>query len=180
MYLRERYTQKTKNKTIRLLSVFVASLCLSNFGSSLAKYELDTSGFISVTIAKWNVSLNGETLTGRDEISNCIMLIPTENYDPDNPYMPKPGTKGYFEVELNPAGTEVSFEYKLTFDSTNFPTGFSVAPNSAATGSFNLGNKNIFTSSDAKTIKFDWTWVNGIYPAAIYKVAVIVELKQIV
>ena len=77
---------------------------------------LETKNKMSVnpSIAKWNVLINGTDIKSGDNF-----IVDTVNIDSsDNVLGGKiaPGTKGYFDIVINPTDTETSILYSITFD----------------------------------------------------------------
>ena len=65
-------------------------------------------------VAKWNVLINGTDIKSGDNF-----IVDTVNIDSsDNVLGGKiaPGTKGYFDIVINPTDTETSILYSITFD----------------------------------------------------------------
>lgn len=196
MTLKQRYAIKNKKRWRQF--IFIYSILVIFFGmySSLAKYERASEGYIKIAVADWKIKLNGKELTGSSNtLTDSITLTPTTNIDASDPTKIKPGQEGYFDIEINPAGTEVSFEYQVTLDLVNskLPTHFSILsyslndgaptilpPDNVLNGSVSLGDKNIFEKdSDKQTIRYYWKWDDGDGEGITYTIVANVEVKQI-
>lgn len=121
MNLSERYKARHTERLKRFL-LFYSFLALFLFSyNTLARYTTFSTGTATADVAKWRVQINNiEISNDIQEISNVIELVPSsETKTTGN--MLAPGQSGYFDIAINPAGTEVSLEYTITIDTTNIP-----------------------------------------------------------
>lgn len=196
MTLRERYTLKKKANIGTIGLFFLCFFVFFLLCFSIAKYEKDFSGNTNIDLANWEIAINDRKLTSSEsELTNCIRLIPTTNIDESNPNKVKSGQTGYFDITINPAGTEVSFEYKITIDETKsiFPNKFvissysinngesvSLASDKTMSANVLLNGKDGFTNDDAQLIRYSWDWAAGDDDDIDYSIVIKVELKQII
>ncbi len=193
MTLKEKYTIKNKKRAKQFIIFYSFLVIFFILYSSFARYEKASEGYIKATIANWKIALNGEELTSdNNTIENKITLIPTINIDENEPTKIKSGQAGYFDIEIDPTDTEVSFWYQITLDLTNIPSNLNITSYSINDGAISdlpntnlvsstvsLEGKNIFTSSDKQTIKFFWNWPSGDYEEEEYTINANVEVKQV-
>lgn len=194
MTLKEKYTIKNGNKSRIKQFIFICSIVVLFFllYSSFARYEHISEGYAKVELANWKFMLNGQNLTSiQSELPDTITLIPTTNIDENNPSKIKPGQTGYFDIEINPTDTEVSFEYKITIDTSKLPQTLTINSYSINDGeeielsaekkinnTVFLEGKNIFTSNDTQKIRCFWSWTGDSTDAEVGTVVVNVELEQ--
>lgn len=94
-----------------LLQVFV---WVDTFGL----FEIDVEAPSSVDLAAWQIKVNTQDITG----DFASFTIPMINWDSNNNVMPgraAPGSSAYFEIFIDPSGTEVSIEYEIAMDFAN-------------------------------------------------------------
>lgn len=195
MTLKEKYTLKSKKRTRQFIFFYSILVIFFVLDLSFAKYEMTSEGYTKVTVANWKIALNGQELSSNNNtLTNIITLIPTTNIDDTDPTKIKPKQSGYFDIEIDPTGTEVSFLYQITLDLTNsiLPNNFNITSYSIndeivtdlpdtnlVSNTVFLGDKNIFTANDKQIIRFFWSWTNGDYEEKKYTINANVEVKQI-
>lgn len=102
--------KRTNKRLINFLwfYIIISTLLISayTFSSYVAKVEQEGV----MKIAKFNVKVND-----KDILENKEFIVNLNSNS--NAYNEKlfPGTSGYFNLEINPAGTEVSLEYEFRF-----------------------------------------------------------------
>ncbi len=117
-----------QSKTLRRISVAIVAVLLitmSVLSVTLAKYTTTFTGTDSLTIAKWDVDVNGTT-AGKDTNQFTLNLVPTTtNYNhvasDTNGLMLAPGASGQFEVEITNE-SNVDVEYTMSFTAATKPT----------------------------------------------------------
>lgn len=195
MTLKEKYTTKNKKRIKQFIVFYSILVIFLVIYSSFAKYDTTLDGHTNIAIANWKIVLNGQELTNSNNtLTNKIVLTPETNIDETDPTKIKPEQTGYFDIEINPADTEVSFVYQITLDTQNseLPETFKIktysinneAPVSLpdtniVNNTVYLGGKNIFTSADTQTIRFYWSWESGDYVEQKYTLIANVEVKQV-
>ena len=126
MNLNERYKARHTKRLKRFLS-FYSFLALFLFSyNTLARYTAFSTNTVTTRVAKWIIKINNlEIANDTQEFSNIIELVPsTETKTTDNKLAP--GQSGYFDIVINPAGTEVALEYTITLGTANIPTGITL------------------------------------------------------
>ncbi len=126
MNLNERYKARHTKRLKRFLS-FYSFLALFLFSyNTLARYTVFSTNTVNTHVAKWIIKINNlEIANDTQEVSNIIELVPsTETKTKDNKLAP--GQSGYFDIAINPAGTEVALEYTINLDIANIPTGITL------------------------------------------------------
>lgn len=120
MTLKEHYRVRKKFniKLYAMIFIFLAIAVseiytLSSYGSS----SLIGS---SITAANWNISVNGEHVT-----NNTTQINSTTKMIPDDPNETgfAAGDTGYFDIVINPSGTEVAVQFDISIDLSHLPAG---------------------------------------------------------
>lgn len=205
MTLKEKYTIKNKKRIKQFIFLYSILVIFFVMYSTLAKYEDTSEGYTKIAVANWKIALNGKELTSSSNtLTDSIILIPTtdENgndlttdIDENTPIKIKPGQTGYFDIEIDPTGTEVSFSYQVSLDLTNsvLPNGLNISTYSLDGGvtsntlpedntlknTVSLGNNDIFTDSDIQRIRYYWNWESDEGGDTAYTIIANVELKQV-
>ena len=94
-----------------LLQVFV---WVDTFGL----FEIAVEAPSAVDLAAWQIKVNTQDISG--EFTS--FMIPSINWQANNNVMPgkaAPGNTAYFEILIDPRGTEVSIEYEISMDFAN-------------------------------------------------------------
>lgn len=100
----------------RILSyLFVFLLLISSFyliQSTYAKYKKKVEQGVQLSLARWNIILNNQSIAGKTTVSSDV--VP---YFEANEYMAEnvlaPGATGYFDIEIDATDVDVSFNYLL-------------------------------------------------------------------
>ena len=160
--------KKYKLKRIRNFLIFYMFICILFVASyTLSRYVETTEGTSGLEIAKFNVTVNDINVTeGNPFILNYKDITDTSEKI-------APNTKGYFELKINPIGTEVSLEYEFNFDLRGIPKEFKLTyftiNDSEEHHDITEGNiikndlllsdkKNGFTEDEKINIKVYWDW----------------------
>ncbi len=120
-------------------------------------------------LAKFNVLVNNKNITS-DEAFDLVLS------NNENTYNNKiaPNQNGYFEIEIDPTGTEVSLQYNFLFNLTdldseikltNYEINGNVYPieDNIISGDLLLPSTGkAFTESDKLNIKINWEWTKEI------------------
>lgn len=162
---------KRKNNIIFLFFFLIISIAIIKLiDQTRAKYNSLASGSGIVQIANWNININGENiLTNQSTISNDLNLI-IDNLPSDG--IIRNGDTGYFDIVINPTGTEVSADYEidLSFSKSNsnstdmkfthysFDNGTNKTElqNNTITGTFSLNDLN------PVTCRVYWEWTGNV------------------
>lgn len=173
MNLKLRYKSRGKRKIIRFLVYYSFLAFLLIMYSTFAQYTTVVEGTPKTQVANWNVKINDIDITKENTFTNLIELIPAG--DTQTTYKKKlaPGQTGYFEIIINPEGTDVATQYNIDFDTSNLPKGIiltnyeiiedNISSNfingTSIEGEINLNNTNqSLSESDKKTVRIYWKW----------------------
>lgn len=189
MTLKEKYMVRNKKRLKYYIFMYSILVLLFTLYTTLAKYENFSEGTTKISLANWKITLNGKELLE----NNTLDLI--EFKDSNNAEKIGPGQTGYFDIEINPANTEVSFWYKITIDLANskLPSGMNITDYSVDEGitknplidnSINdtilLNGKEVFTDDDIQKIRIFWSWEGEAdIEDNAYTINVKVDLKQV-
>ncbi len=110
---------KVRNKIRVLISIIAIILLVLIIRSTYSKYANSAVGSLLNRVSNWVIKVNGENITLADNPAE-ILIGPDEfvwNWD-DVAHVKKPkvapGMVGSFYLEIDPAGTQVSFEYDIS------------------------------------------------------------------
>jgi len=81
-------------------------------------FESNTSTDVSSNIAKWQILVNNSNVTGETNTFN----ISNVNWETNSGVIPgkaAPGLSAYFEIIIDPTGSEVAIEYEIFLDFLN-------------------------------------------------------------
>ena len=108
-----------RNKIRVLISIVAIVLLVLIIRSTYSKYANSAAGSLINRVSNWVIKVNGEDITLADNPAQ-IVIGPDEfvwNWD-DVSHVKKPkvapGMIGSFYLEIDPAGTQVSFEYDIS------------------------------------------------------------------
>ena len=103
-------------KSILVLVVFIlVVLTAYSITGTYSRYATAVSGEGTATAAAWIIQVNEEDITStKQTLANKIELNPIQ--DPEYVANGKmaPGYGGYFDIAINPTGTEVAFSYDVS------------------------------------------------------------------
>lgn len=166
---------KTK-KTKRLLwataifFVFITIIIITN--ESYALLETISSGNAEVNTGGWTIKLNEKNIssgvTERFTLNN--ITYDNSNTNIDEKYI-APGKSGYFDIILDPTGTEVaiSYEIKVNLEDTNYPSNIKFSVEELNSSSNITSENNTFTGvisleevtkSKTITLRLHLNWEN--------------------
>lgn len=126
-----------------ILFLFGIFICLLMFFSVqiYAKYLTSVSANTGINIANWNISVNEKSIKDSSDISSVIVPVFTGN-EHISPGVIAPTAEGYFDLNLDFTGINVSFAYEIEVSSAE---GSSI-PDLVSTG---------FSIDDGEKINFD-------------------------
>ena len=125
MTLNEKYRIHNRKKSYKSILIYVILFLAFFISNSFARYSTMNNTVIGVDVANWNIKINGIDISQNENtIHNEIELIVTENETQDK--LIEAGQSGYFDIEINPADTEVSIAYKIILDTSNLPDGINL------------------------------------------------------
>ncbi len=143
-----------------------------------SRYTGSISGDSEVTAAAWSIKVNNDTLGNSPQtFTNDIEVTPTANANVASGKV-APGSTGSFEIEIDPTGTEVSYQYDITIDSTgsSVPDGMTISGYKVNDGAQQTGTTisnsvalstatgtagKVFGASDVQTITVYLTWADS-------------------
>ena len=102
-----------------VIGIIAITVSLTVYTYSL--FESDAVSSASSNIAKWNIKINNSMITGLPLDQNQIN-IGSINWNSGGHVREgkaAPGSVGYFEIEIDPTDTQVSFIYELELDMSN-------------------------------------------------------------
>lgn len=171
MTISERYKilsiNRKKNSFKRLYIIIIFLFAIS---FTFSCYSETQQVNVIADVAKWKIKINNYEIN-ENLPTNVINLI-YENNSNENVILP--GQTGYFDIDIDPTGTEVSIEYQLIINLDNMPndmqlTGYTLNPlendikenmpsNNTITGNIALENGEALNSSYKKTYRIFWEW----------------------
>ena len=111
---------KKKVRIVILIAILILLVLIIN--STYSKYANRANAVIAENIGKWIIKINDTDITTTDENGNAGVFEISDftwNWD-DTPNVkpPKvaPGMHGYFNLKIDPTGTDVSIKYTITID----------------------------------------------------------------
>ena len=121
MTLKNRYKSKKNRRFVGFLGFYMMLTFFLLFYNTFARYTTVLQNESTVAIADWQISINDKDILNEQRLVNSLQLIPDTNVTTDNKIAP--GQKGYFDIIINPEGTDVAIQYMMNFDTTQIPTG---------------------------------------------------------
>jgi hypothetical protein len=99
---------------IRLFVALISLLyCVSLIQSTYAKYITSADANANISIARWNVLVNGQDVKNNSDFSSKITPVFAGN-DNMAANIIAPTATGYFDIIINGTSTDVSFTYNVT------------------------------------------------------------------
>ena len=195
MTLNEKYYMGKKIRLQNIIFLIIVVALFFLLYSSLAKYTYISDGSTKIEVANWKILLNGKEVANEENILNdVIILIPDTNIDELKPNKVKPGQEGHFDIDINPASTEVSIEYDINLILENLPKGMILSGYSINSGEINsiidhkisgrieLNDSEYLSEDDSQKIRVFWKWNEGDNAGAMqdYSISVELSLRQII
>lgn len=107
---------KKKLWIVVIILIFVSIYLIS---SSYALFESDSNGLINSDIGEWTIKLNDYLISDTSEVSFDVDNFQyAESTHTADDYI-APGRNGYFDVVLDPKGTQVAVKYDISLDMEN-------------------------------------------------------------
>lgn len=135
-------------KILYFCFITVAILSIIYLVNTYALLETNAQATITEDVGKWQIKLNNTDIShGITNSFNINNLIYTDNANIDDNVI-APGRSGYFDIVINPSGTDVSIRYDITLNinSDDYPANI---------------NFNVADISDNSTIKSDINTYSG-------------------
>lgn len=131
-------------------------------------FETNNVMIVNSEIGKWNIYINETSVTEETFVVDSITVMNNEKVKDGKI---APGTSGYFDIVIDPADTDVSIRYDVSFDFSLILNSFSIKKIEEA-GGVNLIQTDEFTYTniiDLKSIKEGTTntirvyvdWINN-------------------
>lgn len=179
----KRRVSKKKKRWINFLSMYLIFVffVLSNF--TLSRYSGKTEATTTLKVAKFSAKVNQEDVQEKKEFT----LNLSQNLNSLNNKL-TPDSEGYFDIEINPEGAQVSLDFELIFDmaelkntnvdlkkytidyTENYKNNtemnvLEIPENNIITGEIILDDTHIdgFTANDRITVRVFWQWNEDIY-----------------
>lgn len=169
MNLKQRYRSKGSRRLVRFLGFYLILAFFLLFYSTFARYTTVVENDTKVGIANWQISLNDTDIINGETLTDTVQLVPLTQTTTNNKLAP--GQNGYFDITINPEGTEVAIEYTINLDISSLPTGIilttyeiiedNISGNIADSqihGEINLQQMQQLTVEEKKTIRIYWEW----------------------
>ncbi len=107
-----------KKKFKILLALMSLSLTLGLMSNTYSRYVAGTSGNIEVKFTKWQILVNSNDITNENTTSIELTPVIEENTNVAKNTI-APSSKGYFDIDIDPSNTELSFNYKISLEILN-------------------------------------------------------------
>ena len=153
-----------------VLAPFFLIVAIFFFAEAYALFESTRTNTSHIDIAKWQVKINSDDISGSSDefVIDEIHWNQTANVKSGKV---APEMTGYFDIEIDPNGTDTSIRYDVTFDFSNLDSDQFVIDriieiddkNIVRTGEFTYSN--IITlaeinNDETNTIRVYLTWIN--------------------
>lgn len=164
----KRYKHKQKKNLMNFL-IFYTIICIFFIASyTLSRYVNTTSGSAGIGIAKFKVNVNDISVIENKSFE--LKFSETSNFASKKV---APNNSGYFEIIIDPTGTEVSLEYEFKFKLDNLDEDFKLQyytindtathyditdGNTVKNDLLLPNNEKGFTESEKTDIKVYWSW----------------------
>ena len=158
-----------KNKHIYYLS-FILGVLLVMFiiTETYGLFETNNVMIVNSEIGKWNIYINETSATEGTFVVDSITVMNNEKVKNGKI---APGTSGYFDIVIDPADTDVSIRYDISFDFSLILDSFSIKKIEEA-GGVNLIQTDEFTYTNiidlasikegaTNTIRVYVEWINN-------------------
>lgn len=93
-----------------VLLLTISSLYLLQ--STYAKYRKKVEQGVELSLARWNIKLNNQSIAGKTAVSSDVTPYFEENENIAENVL-APGVTGYFDIEIDASDVDVSFNYLL-------------------------------------------------------------------
>ena len=196
MNLKERYKSSGKKRKFKFFVFYLLLATFLIFYSTYSRYTTIEEGQPKAYIANWKVKINNEDITNKQTLSNMITLVPDTSRETTTDNKLAPGKTGFFDIIIDPTGTEVAIEYTINFDITNLPTGIiltnyeiiedGISTNFTNTSIFGIINltetEQALNENNKKTIRVYWEWQKDTTEIPteedIYDISVTINVRQ--
>lgn len=176
-----------KNKYLWFVVIALLAITILLISKTYALLENNANGDMDVDVGSWQIKLNGvdisEGITQSFQINN-INLVANNNVE--SGYI-APGRSGYFDITIDPSGTEVAVRYDLFIDlaSTEYPENIQISITDLTNNNAVLTATNTYTgvislasinNNETITLRVNINWVNNsLYDATDTEIGEIVN-----
>lgn len=106
-------------KKIKILLALVSlSLTLGLMSNTYSRYIVATNGDVEVKFTKWQILVNDSDVTNASTSSIELAPVMEENENIEANTI-APTSKGYFDINIDPTNTELSFNYNVSLEVIN-------------------------------------------------------------
>jgi hypothetical protein len=105
-------------KIISSLVLLCVILSIILIVSTYARYNTSASGNANVSVAKWNIKVNNQSIKSNSDLSSIITPVFDENSNIANGVI-APNSTGHFNVDLDFSDADVSCSYSIAISSLN-------------------------------------------------------------
>lgn len=170
-------------KKVRFILVFISlSVCLCFMSNTYSRYVASATGNIDGLFAKWQILVSETDITNNESSTISLNPIIEENEHVSEGVI-APGSKGHFDIDIDPSNVEVSFSYSidLAIENEDMPdiriTSYAIVPEgyiegnpldiitlqeNQITDTLNFDNEIEEFKFDAFTIRVFFEWYEGI------------------
>lgn len=101
-----------KKKLVLVLGLISLLVTLNMIDTTYGKYLSKTASTTKMNVARWDIKVNNEHIKNSQDLEAEITPEYLENeYVAANTIAP--GSVGYFDIEIDPSDTDVSFDYQI-------------------------------------------------------------------
>lgn len=157
-------------KYLMVLAPFFFLVSIFCFKEAYSLFESNRVNTSDLTIAKWRIKINDDVISG----STSEFTVDEVNWQSSSNVKEgkvAPGMSGYFDITIDPNGTETSVQYDMTFDFSNLDSNQFQIDNIVEvdnkpivrTGEFTYSNiitLDEIEDNETNTIRVYLTWVN--------------------
>lgn len=104
---------KNSKKIILLISCMSLIVSIIFISQIYAKYLTTVNGDAKISIAKWNIIINNQSIKNNDDISSVISPV-FSGTDDIAPNIIAPSAEGYFDLNFDFSQVDVSFKYNIS------------------------------------------------------------------
>ena len=110
--LNSRYYLRGNQRNHSGIILYLALAILIVLPTTIARYTSYGNSSMSAQVAKWNIVINGETITGNKTTLDNPFSMVLDSYTGSKITS---GDTGSFDIIINPSTTEVSVNYQIAF-----------------------------------------------------------------
>ena len=107
---------KTRLKILFIIVTLAVTMSLMS--NTYSRYVADTTGNLEVQFATWKILVNESDITSGNTTSIELTPVIDENTNIEANKI-APSSTGYFDIEIDPSNTEITFDYNVTLEVLN-------------------------------------------------------------